>query len=245
MHGLFGSKQNNRSISKALARDCNSTVYALDLRNHGESPHTKRHDYECMAADVEDFIRAHKLDRPILIGHSMGGKAAMAVSLRNGDLISKVVCVDNAPVEATLASSFGSYIQAMRRIEEGEIKTRSGADTILAEYEKNIDVRHFLMTNLIRSDSPYLKWRIPVRILGNALDKMGSFPYHPDKVRFDKPTLFIRGTKSHYVPDEVLPVIGRFFPLFQVKDVDAGHWLIAEKPNEFKEHVLEFLDIDE
>lgn len=69
-----------------------------------------------------------------------------------------------------------------------------------------------------------MKFRIPVRILATALDNMAGFPFHPDKVRFEKPVLFVRGTKSHYVPDETIPVIGRFFPLFQLKDIDAGHW---------------------
>lgn len=90
-------------------------------------------------------------------------------------------------------------------------------------------IRQFLLTNLIRSTSdsattPSLKFRIPVKILARALDDMAGFPFHPDKARFDKPALFIRGTKSHYVPDEVIPLIGRFFPYFQLRDIEAGHW---------------------
>lgn len=94
---------------------------------------------------------------------------------------------------------------------------------------QNIAIRQFLLTNLTRATSegsgtPVLKLRIPVKILASALDKVAGFPFHPDKVRFEKPALFIRGTKSHYVPDEVIPLIGRFFPYFCLKDVDAGHW---------------------
>ena len=90
-------------------------------------------------------------------------------------------------------------------------------------------IRQFLLTNLIRSTpdsatTPSLKFRIPVKILARALDDMAGFPFHPDQVRFEKPALFIRGTKSHYVPDEVMPLIGRFFPYFQLKDIEAGHW---------------------
>ncbi|KAL7271681.1 hypothetical protein RUND412_005541 [Rhizina undulata] len=261
MHGLFGSKQNNRSISKyiprwlrknksltippyrAFAKDLNRPVYAVDLRNHGESPHSKRHGYEAMAADVEHFLETNKLGKnATLLGHSMGAKTAMAVALRRPDLVANIIAVDNAPVEATLSSSFGGYIQAMRKIEDSNVTKQGEADAILQEYEQSLPIRQFLLTNLTRTpDSPYLKFRIPVRILANALDNMSTFPYHPDKIRFEKPALFVRGTRSHYVPDETIPLIGRFFPLFQLKDIDAGHWVISEKPHEFKEAVLEFL----
>lgn len=94
---------------------------------------------------------------------------------------------------------------------------------------QEILIRQFLLTNLVRSTpasatTPSLKFRIPVKILARALDDMAGFPFHPDKVRFEKPALFIRGTKSHYVPDEVIPLIGRFFPYFQLRSVEAGHW---------------------
>lgn len=80
-----------------------------------------------------------------------------------------------------------------------------------------------------------MKWRIPIKYLGNALDAMADFPFKdPDQTRFEKPALFIRGTKSHYVADEALPLIGRFFPRFLVSDVDSGHWVISEKPEDFR-----------
>lgn len=70
-----------------------------------------------------------------------------------------------------------------------------------------------------------------MKTLARALDDMAGFPFHPDKIRFEKPALFIRGTKSHYVPDEVIPLIGRFFPYFRLRDVDAGHWGKYLSPN--------------
>lgn len=196
-----------------------------------------------MAADVELFIQERNLGtNTILLGHSMGAKTAMVVALRKPELVSKIIVVDNAPVDNILSSSFGSYVQAMRRIEDANIKRQSDADAILREYEEDIGIRSFLLTNLTRAPGGgSLKWRIPVRELGNSLDNIGSFPYHPDKVRSLKPALFVRGTKSHYVPDEVIPLIGQFFPIFTLKDIDAGHWVISEKPTEFKDVVLEWL----
>ena len=213
-------------MRRAFAKDLNTSVYAVDLRNHGDSPHIPRHDYEAMAADVEAFITTHKLSpETILLGHSMGAKAAMAVALRRPDLVSKVVSVDNAPIEAMLASSFGTYMQAMRRIEGAKVTKQSDADEILKLYEKDVSIRQFLLTNLTREkNADHYRFRFPVHILQSALDRLGGFPYHPDKVRSTKPALFVRGTKSHYVPDEVIPIIGRFFPLFTLKDIDCGHW---------------------
>ena len=84
-------------------------------------------------------------------------------------------------------------------------------------------------------DSPVYKFRIPIRILASALDDMADFPFKdPDKVRCEKPALFLRGTKSYYITDEVIPLIGRFFPRFVLKDIEAGHWLISENPDAFR-----------
>lgn len=179
-----------------------------------------------MAADVEHFLTTHSLpSTTILIGHSMGAKTAMAVGLRRPDLISKLIVVDNAPVEALLSSSFGNYVRAMKKAEAAECTKHGEVDKILAEVEENVAVRQFLMTNLMRREGEMkLSWRVPVGVLGKALDTIGGFPWHPDRTRCEKPALFVRGSKSHYVPDEVIPIIGRFFPYFRMKDIDAGHW---------------------
>lgn len=77
---------------------------------------------------------------------------------------------------------------------------------------------------------------MPLDVLGKALANMGDFPYKdPSRARFEKPALFVRGTKSKYVPDEVLPAVGEFFPRFEVADVEAGHWLISEDPEAFRQ----------
>lgn len=100
---------------------------------------------------------------------------------------------------------------------------------------KSLPIRQFLLGNLYTPEGQKTKkFRVPIDILGKALSHMGDFPYKdPSKVRFERPALFVRGTKSKYVPDEVLPVVGQFFPLFEVVDVDAGHWVISEDPEAF------------
>lgn len=77
---------------------------------------------------------------------------------------------------------------------------------------------------------------MPLHILAKSLDHLGDFPFkNPSEVRFVKPALFVRGTLSKYVPDEVIPLIGQFFPMFELVDIDAGHWVISEKPEEFRQ----------
>ncbi|KAI2779454.1 mitochondrial hydrolase [Daldinia loculata] len=248
MHGLFGSKKNNRSVSKVLARDLKRHVYTVDLRNHGETPHAPRHDYLAMADDVAGFISDHGLRDPTLIGHSMGAKTAMALSLKEPSLIRDIVSVDNAPVDAVLGTSFAHYIRGMRRIEEAGVTRQSEADKILQEYEPDLAIRHFLLGNLSRlpaedgTVSPTLKFRVPLDVLGRSLGHLGDFPFKdPGERRFEKPALFVRGSRSTYVPDEVIPLIGQFFPRFTLVDIDAGHWVISEKPEEFLRAVIEFL----
>jgi pimeloyl-ACP methyl ester carboxylesterase len=99
-----------------------------------------------------------------------------------------------------------------------------------------LTIRQFLLGNLYRPKyEKKKKFKLPLDILGASLDNLGDFPFKdPEEKRFEKPALFVRGTQSQYVPDEALPIIGRFFPRFELADIDAGHWVIAEQPEAFK-----------
>ena len=103
-----------------------------------------------------------------------------------------------------------------------------------------LPIRQFLLTNLIRyPGSDALHFRIPLQTLSAALNKMGDFPFKdPEEVHFDGPALFIRGIRSHYVADEILPLVGRFFPRFELCDIDCGHWVISEQPVLFKQGMI-------
>jgi pimeloyl-ACP methyl ester carboxylesterase len=197
LHGLFGSKVNNRSVSKVFARDLKRRVFCLDLRNHGDSPHTQRLDYPSLAADVERFIEQHQLGQVTMIGHSMGAKTAMAVALRNPHLVSSLIPVDNAPVDTRLSSAFPLYVKAMKEIHDSHVHTQKEAYHIMEKYEKSLPVQQFLLSNMKKNKhSRVYDFRIPLDILGRSLDKLGDFPYNPSKVRFSNPTLFIRGKYS-------------------------------------------------
>ncbi|KAG2412005.1 hypothetical protein HFD88_009561 [Aspergillus terreus] len=243
LHGLFGSKQNNRSISRALARDLKRQIFTVDLRNHGQSFHSQEHNYAVMADDVIQFIERQKLGKCVLIGHSMGAKTAMAVALGSPELVSALVPVDNAPVNAVLKSDFGKYVRGMQHIEAQKVTKQSDADKILQEYEESLPIRQFLLTNLVRSaEDQTMKFRVPLSVIGASLSHMADFPYREsDAVTYDGPALFIRGTKSRYVSDDTIPAIKKFFPRAEIADVEAGHWLISENPEGFRQAVVKFL----
>ena len=160
----------------------------------------------------------------------------MTLALRSPDIIHDIVSVDNAPIDAVLLGNFGKYVQGMKKIEEAGVTRQAEADQILQDYEDSVVIRQFLLGNLFRPPNEKTqKFKVPLSILGSALDNLGDFPYNnPDEVRFEKRALFVRGTQSKYVPDEALPIIGKFFPRFELADVESGHWVISEKPEDFR-----------
>ncbi|KAG0047347.1 hypothetical protein BGZ83_007571, partial [Gryganskiella cystojenkinii] len=130
MHGLFGSKQNWKALSKAMATRLNTRVITLDLRNHGESGHSTEHDYPNMANDVVNFMKEQSLENPIVIGHSMGGKVAMNLALKHTPL-DRLIVVDMAPVKVKLSAEFAKYVVSMNEIQAARVKKQSEADTIM------------------------------------------------------------------------------------------------------------------
>lgn len=247
LHGLFGSKTNTRTLAKQLALSMDRTVFCLDLRNFGESPHDSRLDYPALAADVEKFIETQKLpSKPILVGHSMGAKTAMAVALRRPDLPGMLVSVDNAPVTVSAAGPFGKYIRQLRyALEVKKYTNIKDVDAELAKVEPVKEVRQFVLTNVNRGkkDDECVS-RIPLDIIGDAVTKgmIALWPFDLLVSRWSGPSLFVRGTESTYVPDDVLPVIGNYFPDFEVRDVKAGHWVISENPVDFKKVLSEWVE---
>lgn len=249
LHGLFGSKSNNRTVARLLAESMGRDVYCLDLRNFGSSPHISRLDYPSLAADVERFIEEQKLaKKPVLIGHSMGAKTVMALALRRPDLPKMIVSVDNAPVCLnTSGGPFGKYIRQLRYALEAKKYTNiKDVDAELAKVEPNKVVRQFLLTcvNRGKKEDPCTS-KIPLDVIGDAVaaGNIASWPYDFNVSRWTRgPALFVRGTESKYVPDDILPDIGNYFPDFEVRDIKAGHWVISEKPEEFMEVLREFVE---
>lgn len=260
-HGLFGSKQNWRSLGRAMSSRFGVRVFALDLRNHGNSPHIDGLAYADMAQDVIQFMASHNLHNVALIGHSMGGKVSMSVALDPhlpAGMLTNLISVDMAAKRGALSPEFERYIDAMVQIRDKPCHTRAQADHILQRVEKELGVRQFLLTNLTRDppNSQSWSWRIPVDIIRSNIAQIGDFPYNPPSPSDDDlanghqhalqrqwhgNTLFIKGTKSKYLNRRNIPTNLKYFPNAKLVHMDTGHWCQAEKPTEFVQIVEDFL----
>lgn len=237
LHGLLGAARNWGMIAKELGRD--RRVCAIDMPNHGASPWFDRMDYPFMAAQVADWIAA-RFPRVALMGHSMGGKAAMTVALTRPELVSRLIVVDIAPVVYT--HGFSDYIAAMRAAPLGTVTKRAEAEAFLAQSIPDPRVRAFLMQNLDQDRDGY-RWRTNIDVLDREMSAIVGFPPELTGRVFDGPTLFVSGGQSDYVRPQDQDRITAFFPKAERTVIaDAGHWLHADKPQEFLGVVKRFLD---
>lgn len=229
-HGLYGSARNWSAVAKRLSAD--RQVIAVDMRNHGESPWFETNGYPEMA---EDLARA--LDVPCdVIGHSMGGKAAMMLALNHPKKVRRLVVADISPV--TYSHSQLPMIEAMRALDLSRIETRRDADAALAAHVADPSVRAFLLQSL---DVKARVWRLNLDVLAAEMPKIIGFPEITG--RFEGPTFFLSGAESDYVERDHRAVIKSFFPDARFARIPgAGHWLHAEKPREFEAAVRAFFD---
>jgi len=237
LHGLFGSGRNWAAIAKKLA--ANWRVLAVDLRNHGESPWDAEMNYALMAGDVLALIEAEKLERPVLLGHSMGGKTAMMAALTDPDAIGAMIVADIAPV--SYGHSHEPYVEALRAIDLSRVKRRGDADEALRVAVPEAGLRGFLLHNLVfEDDGP--RWRLNLDAIGRNMDALTDFPDPPAGLVYPGPAMFVVGAKSDYVQPAHHATIRRLFPEASIILIaDAGHWLHAEKPAEFFDLVSRFL----
>ncbi len=238
LHGLFGSSDNWLSIAKLLEDSYH--VYLLDQRNHGQSPHSDLFDYEAMAADLLAFFETHKLAAPLVMGHSMGGKTVMEFALRYPDRLEKLVVVDIAP--RPYPPHHQQILAGLNAIPVAQLKTRSEADAILGEYVSELGIRQFLLKNLYREPkSGEFRWRINLPVLTEQIENVGAEIHSLHA--FGKPTLFLHGGNSEYIRPQDVPEIKALFPRATLTALPGtGHWLHAEKPEEFVAVLRRFLE---
>jgi pimeloyl-ACP methyl ester carboxylesterase len=235
LHGLMGSADNWLTQAKILASEYR--VLTVDQRNHGLSPHSDEFDYKVLANDIKDFINEHALQKPIVLGHSMGGKAAMNFAVSNPTMLDRLIVVDIAPKAYPVHHD--SIVEGLMSIPIDSLQTRNEADEILSQYVPEVDVRQFLLKNLSRKPSGGFTWKINLPVIDKNLELISADMQFPGT--YDGPSLFVRGGKSHYVKDEDRTRIKELFPNSSLVTMDTGHWVQAEKPQEFVEVVKNFL----
>ncbi|MCC0065221.1 MAG: alpha/beta fold hydrolase [Defluviimonas sp.] len=234
-HGLFGSARNWAAIQRRIA--ASRPTVAVDMRNHGLSPRAESQGYDDMAADLAAVAEA--TGAPVdLLGHSMGGKAAMQLALTRPELIRRLVVADIAPV--AYGHSQSHLIAAMRTLDLATLGNRRDADTALSRTIEDPGLRAFLLQSLdLKSVPP--AWRLNLDVLDREMGRITGWP--GTEGRFAGPALFVLGADSDYVRPEHRALIRALFPRARiVKIPGAGHWLQADAPLAFQQTVEAFLD---
>jgi esterase len=234
-HGLFGSGRNWGAVARRLAEA--RQVVAVDMRNHGDSPRSADHGYEAMAGDLSATI-AGLGGRADLLGHSMGGKAAMVLALSEPARVRRLVVADMAPV--AYEHNQLRYVRAMQAVDLAAVRRRAEADAALAASVPEPGLRAFLLQSLAVGPAG-AAWKLNLAALDDQMPRIMAFPEISG--RFDGPTLFLTGATSDYVRPEHLPRIRQLFPAARhLEIVGAGHWLHADAPDRFAAAVADFLD---
>lgn len=236
LHGLFGLSDNWAGLAKQFALNFDTLV--VDLRNHGQSPHSKDFNYQLMAADLAELLNKLAIEKAHVIGHSMGGKVAMQLAIDYPDLIEKLVVADIAP--RYYPPHHQSILKALNSVDFEVAKTRKDAEQMMAKYINNPGVMQFLLKNIYWPTPEKMAWRFNLDSISNSIENIGIKQEFNHKIETE--TLFIRGDKSDYISDIDFIEIQHHFNTAQLKTIEnAGHWLHAEKPEAFLTFVNEFL----
>ena len=235
LHGLFGSQRNWETVSEALSS--RFTVYALDLRNHGDSPHGALFTNEVMAEDVKWFVERQRLQNVVIIGHSLGGKTAMIFACSYPQMIDKLIVVDMAPKAYPPESK--AIMEAMMSVNLVQFTKQKEIIAALEPQIPDLSTRYFLAKNLERDKNGKFVWKINLKTIYDSYDNLRQAL--PNDLLFNKPTLFIRGEDSNYILDRDISIIKTHFPKARIETIpNSGHWVHIDAPDEFVRIVQEF-----
>jgi esterase len=245
LHGLFGQSDNWNSIGKKIAEQ-GFQVFLVDLRNHGNSPHSDVWNYDVMSADILELIddtAAVEGEKIILLGHSMGGKVAMQFAINHPDSVAKLIVADMG-VKYRVPDN-QDVLNALNSIDLSALKSRKEAGVELQKYLHNEGLVQFLLKNLYWKKDAFgneseLAWKFNWDAMAGQLEEVSK------AIKTDTPclveTLFIRGGNSNYVLDSDVDALQLIFPKSQLVTVEgAGHWLHADKPHDFLEKIIAFV----
>lgn len=238
LHGLFGQCDNWQTIGKKIA-DAGFEVYLIDQRNHGLSPHSNEWNYEVMAEDIKELIENNKLEHVILIGHSMGGKAAMQFAENYPHFLHKLIVVDIAPRYYSVHHQ--TILKALTSVDFTIVKNRKEADEIMAEYIPESDTRQFLLKNIYWREDGLLAWRFNLPVIADNIEEVGKENLTNTICTVD--ALFMRGELSDYITESDEHEIALKFPNSQIITIkQSRHWIQAEQPQQFYDKAIKFIN---
>ncbi len=235
LHGLFGSADNWFSIARELDKEF--SMYLVDQRNHGDSPHHDVWNYEVMVEDLKELLDDEGLEKVFLMGHSMGGKTVMNFALKYPERVEKLIVADIAPRYYPVHHE--SILEGLNSLNLNTILSRKEADDTLATYITEPGIRQFLLKSLGR-DAEGFAWKINLPVITQNIENVGEAL--PDGGKYEGPTLFLAGANSNYIQQKDIADMERFFPNYELEFIaDAGHWLHAEQPHAVVEELKRFL----
>jgi pimeloyl-ACP methyl ester carboxylesterase len=236
LHGLFGSSDNWGSLGKKFAE--NNLVYLVDLRNHGRSPHSKEMSYDLMADDLLELIQDKNINSPIILGHSMGGKAALKFAEKYPKYLEKLIVADIG-IKA-YPMHHDEILKGLNSVKLHEISSRNQAQQSIQSHIENLGIQQFLLKNLYWIEKGKLAWRMNLKVIEKNIGEILV------KIKVQKnsvSTLFVRGEMSNYILEDDFQNILESFPNGAIKTIPkVGHWLHAENPTEFYKIVREYIN---
>ncbi len=236
LHGLLGTSDNWVTIARKLGEHYH--VYLPDQRNHGSSPWSDTWSYPAMMEDLGEFMEKHQIEQASIVGHSMGGKVAMYFATHYPDKLAKLVVVDIAP--RVYPVQHDPILKGLLAVDLSQLKARRDADKALEPAFPDFGMRQFLLKNLKRNPDNSFYWQANLSLIQDKLEEVSQT--FPDHLRFEKPSLFIRGLKSDYIRPEDEALIHHYFPDAQITSIEkAGHWVHAEAPQEFLAALTSYL----
>ena len=235
LHGLFGSLDNWFSIAKELVD--HYTLYLVDQRNHGDSPHGSEWNYGVMVEDLRELLDAEGLDSVYLMGHSMGGKTVMNFAVAYPERVRKLIVGDIAPRHYPIHHQV--ILEGLNALDLSQLQSRKEADDLLAPYIPELGIRQFLLKSLGR-DTNGFAWKVNLSVITQHIEEVGK-ALEVGTV-FEGPTLFLGGANSSYIQEKDLSDMKRHFPnCTWVSIHNAGHWLHAEQPQAVVAEMRKFL----
>lgn len=237
LHGLFGSLDNWQTLGKQFSS--NFRVVLVDQRNHGKSPHFNAHNYEAMAADLDYLLDELNINKCHLLGHSMGGKTVMQYAVNHPERVLKLIVGDIGP--RYYAPHHQLILKTLHSVDFNILKTRQEVEEKMFSIVNNLGIVQFLMKGIGRNEHNNLCWKFNLSTLSAQIENIGEELKHTKA--YPKEVLFLAGEKSDYILPEDEVFISKMFPKYKLQKIkNAGHWLHAENPTDFYNHVLDFLN---
>jgi pimeloyl-ACP methyl ester carboxylesterase len=237
IHGLFGMSDNWASFARRVAEE--RMVILVDARDHGRSPHTDEINYELIAEDLAKVMEDNWIHHADVLGHSMGGKAAMKLASLHSSMVSRLIIVDIGPGENP--DRHTDIFNAMESVDLVNGHSRKEIEDHLLQDIHSISTVRFLMKNLARNKGfNGFRWKMNLPLLRKHFpDILASIELD----HIDIPTLFVRGEDSDYIDPIQESIIEAHFNHYEIVDIpEAGHWVHADQPDALYDTLYDFLN---